>query len=77
MLLPRLTQLLILAWRRLSEKMQSLYAGMYSSAHSSTMQSGISNPEVEQQLAAAGIDVVVSRCLMVDRRAAEQARGRL
>lgn len=38
------------------------------------LQSGISNPEVERQLADAGIDVVVSRCLMVDRRA---TRGRL
>lgn len=34
------------------------------------LQTGISNPEVEGQMVAAGIDVVVSRCLMVDRRAA-------
>jgi predicted CoA-binding protein len=34
------------------------------------LQSGISNPEVEQQLSEAGIKVVVSRCLKVDRAAA-------
>ncbi|KAL4423066.1 hypothetical protein ABPG77_005871 [Micractinium sp. CCAP 211/92] len=34
------------------------------------LQSGISHPEFEQQLAQAGIDVVPSRCLKVDRAAA-------
>ncbi|KAK9792231.1 hypothetical protein WJX73_001170 [Symbiochloris irregularis] len=34
------------------------------------LQTGISNSEVEGQLVAAGIDVVVDRCLMVDRRTA-------
>ncbi|GAB4817144.1 hypothetical protein N2152v2_004190 [Parachlorella kessleri] len=39
------------------------------------LQSGISHPEVEQQLSDAGIDVVVSRCLMVDHRAATAGRS--
>ena len=34
------------------------------------LQSGITNPAVEQALAAAGMQVVVSRCLKVDRAAA-------
>ena len=34
------------------------------------LQSGITHPEVEQQLAEAGIKVVPSRCLKVDRAAA-------
>jgi uncharacterized protein len=33
------------------------------------LQSGISNPEVEEQLASSGIKVVVNRCLKVDRMA--------
>lgn len=35
------------------------------------LQSGISSPEVERKLSEAGIPVVVSRCLMVDRRAVQ------
>ena len=34
------------------------------------LQSGISNPEAEQQIAAHGIQVVADRCLMVDRKTA-------
>ena len=34
------------------------------------LQTGISNPEFEQAIANAGITVVVSRCLKVDRSAA-------
>lgn len=41
------------------------------------LQSGISNAEVEQRLAEEGIPVVVSRCLMVDRRAAQGRRSSL
>lgn len=39
------------------------------------LQTGISNSEVESALAEAGIDVVVSRCMLVDHRAAVAARS--
>lgn len=39
------------------------------------LQSGIRNPEVEAQLAEAGIQVVADRCLMVEHRQAVGMRG--
>ena len=39
------------------------------------LQSGITNPEFEQQLAEAGMKVVANRCLKVDRQAAAAAAG--
>lgn len=41
------------------------------------LQSGITNPEFEQALAAAGIQVVSDRCLMVDHRRAVSNRSAL
>ena len=38
------------------------------------LQSGITNPQVEEELARAGIKVVADRCLKVEREAAMSAR---